>query len=137
MSEDMRRRVLRLGFAPDRVIVHPVSIPVDDYPHRLRSYDGREPLRMASVGRFVEKKGFDDLFRALAIVRERSDRPVTCSIVGGGELEEELRHLCRTLALDDVVEFCGFMPMEQIVDLLLNAHVLVQASKTASDGDME
>jgi colanic acid/amylovoran biosynthesis glycosyltransferase len=137
MSEDMRRRVIRLGFAPDRVMVHPVSIPVDEYPHRPRALDDEEPLKIVSVGRFVEKKGFDDLFQALALARGRSRRGVECAVVGGGELDAELRALCESLGLDEVVDFRGYMPMEDILDLLLDAHVLVQASKTAADGDME
>ena len=137
MSEDMKRRVVERGFPADRVRVLPVSIPVDSYPFSARSLEGGDALRLLAVGRFVEKKGFDDLLRALAIVKERSPRPVTCDVVGGGPLDPELRELAASLGLDDVVRFRGFMPVEDVIGLFPAVHVLVQPSKTAADGDME
>jgi colanic acid/amylovoran biosynthesis glycosyltransferase len=137
MSEDMKRRVVARGFPETRVRVLPVSIPVGAYPFSVRSMAGADTLRLLAVGRFVEKKGFDDLLRALALVKARSPRPVTCDIVGGGPLEPELRALSASLGVDDIVRFRGFMPVERVIDLLGDAHVLVQPSKTAADGDME
>jgi colanic acid/amylovoran biosynthesis glycosyltransferase len=137
MSEDMKRRVVAHGFPADQVRVHPVSIDVDGYPFAVREVDEVEELRLVSVGRFVEKKGFDDLLRALAIVRDRSARPVTCSIVGGGPLEPELRALHESLGLDGVARFEGYLPVEKLIDHFADKHVLVQPSKTAANGDME
>ena len=96
-----------------------------------------EALQLAFVGRFVEKKGLDDLLRAMAIVKDKSPRPVHCSIVGGGELEPTYRDLAASLDVEDVVDFRGFASIENVLELLANVHVLVQPSKTAADGDME
>lgn len=137
MSEDMKRRVVAHGFSAEQVRVHPVSVEVDEYPFRERALAGDEELRLVSVGRFVEKKGFDDLLRALAVVKERSTRRVTCSIVGGGPLDEELRALHASLGLDGVARFEGYLPVEKLIDHLADKHVLVQPSKTAANGDME
>ena len=137
MSHDMKRRVVALGFPAEQVRVHPVSIEVGDYPFRVRTLEDGEPLRLVSVGRFVEKKGLDDLLRAMAIVKQRASRTVSCSIVGGGPLNQELRALAGSLGLHDAVEFRGFMRMEDVLRLFGEAHVLVQPSKTAADGDME
>lgn len=137
MSEDMKRRVVAHGFPADQVRVHPVSVEVDEYPFRERALAGDEELRLVSVGRFVEKKGFDDLLRALAVVKERSTRRVTCSIVGGGPLDEELRALHASLGLDGVARFEGYLPVEKLIDHFADKHVLVQPSKTAANGDME
>ena len=137
MSEDMKRRVVAHGFPADQVLVHPVSVEVDEYPFAVREVHPGEELRLVSVGRFVEKKGFDDLLRALSTVKERATRPVSCSIVGGGPLQEELFELEASLALDGIVRFEGYLPVEQLIDHLADKHVLVQPSKTASNGDME
>ncbi len=137
MSEDMKRRVVAHGFPGDQVRVHPVSVEVGEYPFRPREVAQGEELRLVSVGRFVEKKGFDDLLRALAIVKDRSNRPVTCSIVGGGPLEPDLHALDSSLGLDGMVRFEGYLPVEKLIDHLADKHVLVQPSKTASNGDME
>jgi colanic acid/amylovoran biosynthesis glycosyltransferase len=137
MSHDMKRRVVAQGFPAEQVQVHPVSIEVDDYPFRVRKLADDEPLQLVSVGRFVEKKGIDDLLRAMAIVKQRAEHPVSCSIVGGGPLDQELRGLAASLKLDDAVEFKGFLTAEDMLALFEDAHVLVQPSKTAANGDME
>ena len=137
MSADMKERVVAHGFPAERVQVHPVSVTVDDYAFTTRSLTQGEELRLLAVGRFVEKKGFDDLLRALAIAKEQAGRSISCTLVGGGPLEADLRRLCESLDLEDVVHFAGMMPLEDVVQLFASMHVLVQPSKTAADGDME
>jgi colanic acid/amylovoran biosynthesis glycosyltransferase len=137
MSEDMKRRVVAHGFPEEQVRVHPVSIEVEEYPFHVRELTEGDELRLVSVGRFVEKKGFDDLLRALSIVRTEADRPVTCSLVGGGPLDAELRTLAESLGLGETLRFEGYLPVEQLIEHFADKHVLVQPSKTAANGDME
>jgi colanic acid/amylovoran biosynthesis glycosyltransferase len=137
MSQDMRRRVIEHGFPAEKVFVNPVSIALSDYPFAVPSLGEGEALHLVSVGRLVETKGFDDLLRALAIAKERSSRALRCTVVGGGPLDAELRTLSDELALQEVVDFQGPMPLEDVIDLLAGAHVFVQPSKTGRDGDME
>lgn len=137
MSEDMRQRVIEHGFPADRVSVHPVGVDVERYPFRHRTLDDDEPLQLVAVGRLVEKKGFDDLLRALALVRDRRQRPFRCVVVGGGPEEEDLLRLRDSLGLQDAVEFAGFMPVDDVIGLFERSHVLLAPSKTARDGDME
>jgi colanic acid/amylovoran biosynthesis glycosyltransferase len=137
MSEDMRRRVIAYGFPPERVRVQPVGVAVREYPYHERSLRDGDELHVLAVGRFVEKKGFEDLLRAVAIVKERAGRPLRCTLVGGGPLDSELRDLAASLGLSDTVRFTGLIPVEQVIELIDEAHVLVAPSKTAADGDME
>ena len=137
MSENMRQRVVDHGFPPEKISVHPVSIDVNSYPFSERTCGPDEPIEILAVGRFVEKKGFDDLLRALALIREQSARRFACSIIGSGPLEADLRNQCRELGLDGSVHFLGSMAIEQIIGLMPKMHLLVAPSKTASYGDME
>ncbi|MEK7615699.1 MAG: glycosyltransferase [Patescibacteria group bacterium] len=133
MSQNMKERMVAHGFPADRVRVLPVSIDVDSYPFARREPAGKPHI--LSVGRFVEKKGFDDLFRALAIVKKKID--FTCTIVGGGPLEMELKKLVDDLGLHDSIDFRGYIKIEEIIQFMLTAHLFVQPSKTAKNGDME
>ena len=137
MSEDMKRRVLANGFSEKKVRVLPVSIDVASYPYRERRFEQGKSVEIVSVGRFVEKKGMDDLIRALAIVRSRCRTQFRCSIVGGGGLERSLLQLVKQLDLKDRVYFTGYMKVEDMIRYFGGMHFMVQASKTASDGDME
>ena len=137
MSEDMRRRVIEQGFPADRVRVHPVGVDLASHRFHARTLGENEELRVVAVGRFVEKKGFDDLLRSVALAKEQVSRPISCVLVGGGPLESDLRRLAHSLHLDHTVRFAGPLPVEQVISLLDEAHVLVSPSKTAPDGDME
>ena len=95
-------------------------------------------MRIISVGRFVEKKGFDDLIRAMAIVKRKATHPVLLTIVGGPKVEEEkLRKVAEEAGVMDVIDWRGYMKSQDVLQLYVSQHLYVQASKTASNGDME
>ena len=137
MSNNMKERILPYGFSPEKVEVLPISVDVGSYPFSRRSIASGETVRIVTVGRFVEKKGYDDLLSALAMLKKTSPRPFVCSIIGGGELDDELHKLAQDLGVEDVVEWKGFMKVEDVVQFLTTQHLYVQPSKTAKDGDME
>lgn len=137
MSNNMKERVVALGFDGKKITVLPISVEVGAYPYRERSLDEERPVRMLSVGRFVEKKGFDDLLQAIALVRGRTMRKFELTIVGGGELDGELQGLTKRLELTSVVHFAGYMKVQDIVELSLASDLYLQPSKTAKNGDME
>lgn len=137
MSENMKERVVAHGFDKEKVKVLPVSIDAASYPFSRRSLHPGEKVHIVSVGRFVEKKGFDDLLRALAIAKEKAKNPFFCSIVGGGPLEQSLHALTRSLGIEDRVDYKGYMKIEDVIDFFRSAHFFVQPSKTAANGDME
>ena len=138
MSEDMRRRVIDHGFPANRVRVHPVGVDLDTHPFHPRRLDNGDELRILAVGRFVEKKGFEDLLRALALVKKKQTaRPLSCVIVGDGPLDGELKRVTQELGIEELVRFVGLQPVGRVVELMNDADVLVTPSKTAADGDME
>lgn len=137
MSENMKERMVKRGFPADRVDVLPASIDVSSYPFEERKMPINQPVHIMSVGRFVEKKGFDDLFRALAMVKEKSKIPFHATIIGAGPLENDLRKLVEDLKLHDTITWKGLMKIEDIIPLFLTAQLFVQPSKTAKNGDME
>jgi glycosyltransferase involved in cell wall biosynthesis len=97
---------------------------------------GQEPPLVLAVGRLVEKKGFDDLVRACAVLREE-DTVFRCRIVGKGELEAELRALIAKLGLEDQVELAGPIPREQLLDVYPRASVVVAPCVIGADGNRD
>jgi colanic acid/amylovoran biosynthesis glycosyltransferase len=137
MSQDMKTRLLKLGFSEDKIIINPPGADFSDIKESVKSVDEKDVIKILSVGRFVEKKGFDDLLRALAIVREKTQKPFECLIVGDGPLRQEIFNLVARLKLADVVNITGLQPIKDIYNLFYQSHFFVQPSKTAKDGDME
>jgi len=138
MSNFMKNRIVAKGFDENKIQVLPIfGINVNDYPFKERTLEPNETIQMATVGRFVEKKGFDDVLRALAIVKDKTDKKFMCNIIGGGPLEHDLRALTEKLGLNDLVSYKGYMKIEDIINYFLKMHLYLQPSKTASSGDME
>jgi colanic acid/amylovoran biosynthesis glycosyltransferase len=137
MSRNMKERVVKLGFPEEKIRVHPVSIDVVAYPFRLRCWHAGEVLRLVAVGRLIEKKGFDILIDALAIVKKKLGSPLDCSIIGAGPLAKQLSNQIARLGLEREVSLLGSMDIQQIIRFLLDMHLMIQPSKTARDGDME
>ncbi len=137
MSHNMKDRLVEKGFEQNKIRVLPVGIDVKSYPYKERVFHDGELIKIISVGRFVEKKGFDDLLKALAIVKEKSKRLFKCYIIGGGALKDKLFNLTERLNLKDIVEYKGYMKIEDITNYFFDMHLFVQPSKTSRRGDME
>jgi glycosyltransferase involved in cell wall biosynthesis len=87
-----------------------------------------------SVGRLIEKKGYDDLIAACVILRDRG-LSFRCRIVGEGPLEENLKFQISNLKLDSNVQLTGPLPMNEIIRLLAEeTQVFALACKTEHDG---
>jgi colanic acid/amylovoran biosynthesis glycosyltransferase len=89
--------------------------------------------RIVSVGRLVEKKGFPQLLRVCAELRDRGVA-YGCDIVGGGPLEGELRRLVAELRLTDLVVLHGAQPQVEVRRFLREARVFAFAAQVEGDG---
>lgn len=94
-----------------------------------------EPVRLVSVGRAVEKKGYDDLLSALAELPKNLNWHFTH--VGGGELSEELISEADHLGLTDKITWRGAQPRETVIETCQRADLFVLPSKLAKSGDRD
>lgn len=138
MTEEMKERFIKLGFPKEKLFVHYTGLNIDHYNFQQRKYDGKDIFKIVSVGRFVEKKGFEDLLRAVAIVFKNFPK-IELNVVGGGDDEyfERLLDLAKNLGLSKNVIFHGMISHDEMIGLLSRVHLMVQLSKTAQDGDTD
>lgn len=87
-----------------------------------------------TVGRLIEKKGFDDLVRACALMRKDGVRDFRCVIVGDGPLEDELRGLIHANEVGDWVELAGPKSQDEIIAYLERAAIFALPCVTEKDG---
>ncbi len=110
----------------------------------LEDYDGAGPVtacrqspgRVVAVGRLVEKKGFDVLLEACAILA-RGKTDFECVIVGDGDQGEALRQQADRLRLGRFVRFVGAAPRHEVLRQLREATVLAAPFVTAADGNRD
>ena len=89
-----------------------------------------------SVGRFVPKKGFAVLLRALDKVRQ-GGLNFRAYLIGGGELKQELQKLIAELNLRECVELKGQMSQAELHAYYRQAGVFALACEVQNDGDRD
>jgi glycosyltransferase involved in cell wall biosynthesis len=93
------------------------------------------PFQMLSVGRLVEKKGFDNLLDALALLPKSLNWHWVH--IGGGGLEDVMRARAETLGITDRITWCGACDQPEVIAAMRDADLFVLPSRIASDGDRD
>ena len=93
------------------------------------------PFTVLSVGRLVEKKGYDDLLAALATLPQELDWRFVH--VGGGALAKEMKAEAERLGLSHRIEWRGKQAQDAVIEEMRRAHLFVLPSKIAGDGDRD
>lgn len=105
-----------------------------DPPERgLRQPGAR--LNMVSVGRLVEKKGFDHLITALALLPRDLDWHWTH--IGGGELKPQLRDQAALMGIAERITWRGACDQPEVIAAMRDNDLFVLPSRVASNGDRD
>ncbi|MCZ6844145.1 MAG: glycosyltransferase family 4 protein [SAR324 cluster bacterium] len=123
-------RVLRVyhGLQLERFPTAPArGAPVGNHPEA--------PVVLLSVGRAVEKKGYADLLRALALL------PTSVHWrfihIGGGIMLGRIKKLAARMGLEHRISWLGPQPPEIVLENYRQAHIFALACKIAGDGDRD
>lgn len=110
--------------------------PTSDTPRPPRNGgDANDPVQLLSVGRCVEKKGFDDLLRALALLPK--DLHWRLLQIGGGPLRLNLMALAKQLGIEDRCRFEGARPQADVFAAYRAADLFALTARVAEDGDRD
>ncbi|HFQ92547.1 MAG TPA: colanic acid biosynthesis glycosyltransferase WcaL [Anaerolineae bacterium] len=96
----------------------------------------RQDNLILGVGRLVEKKGFDTLIRACAILQERGV-DFQCQIIGKGGLREALAGLIAELGVGERVQLAGAKPQDGVLTAYRQAAVFALPCVIGSDGNRD
>ena len=139
-TRDGHAELARLGDRADKValVYHGLDLARFPSPPLRPLRDGSDPadpVRFITIGRAVEKKGFDDLLSALARL------PATLHWrlihIGGGEKLKTLKILAEVLGLSERVSWAGPQAQAAVVTALREADLFVLPSKQADNGDRD
>ncbi|MCX7304467.1 MAG: glycosyltransferase [Hyphomicrobiales bacterium] len=104
-------------------------------PERPPRDGSKEPVTIVSVGRLVEKKGYDILLEALAGLPP--DLNWQFVHIGGGDLSATLKAQAERLGLSERIAWLGSRSQSEVIDALRDADLFVLPSRIASDGDRD
>jgi glycosyltransferase involved in cell wall biosynthesis len=136
-----QRHLAGLSPLPDKVslIYHGLDLGrFPPAPMRLAGGDGSDPARpvvVLSVGRAVEKKGYDDLLVALAALPP--GLAWRFIHVGGGALATRLKRQAERLGIAHRIEWRGARPQPEVLAAYRAADLFVLAAKIGRDADRD
>jgi glycosyltransferase involved in cell wall biosynthesis len=111
VSERDRQQMIEVErMPPDRIRVLPNGIPAPSENGASVRDELAVPPEVAligAVGRLYAQKGYDDLIRAVGLLKESYAGPLRCLIFGHGPEEERLRALIDELDLGREVQLVG------------------------------
>ena len=119
--------------APVELIYHGVDL---EWFHPSAARPQHPVPLVVSVGRLVEKKGFDDLLRACALLVQ-GGAVFRCDIYGDGPCRGRLEALRDSLGLGDVVAFRGQRTQAELVRAYQEADVFALTPRLTEDGDRD
>jgi glycosyltransferase involved in cell wall biosynthesis len=134
-SEDLRRRALALGAAPERTRtvpygVDPVPDPADPAAARARLGAPPGAVLVLGLGRLVEKKGFRHLVEAAALVPG-----VHVALAGDGDLRSELE--AQATRAGAPVRLLGALERAAVAEALGAADIVVVPSVVDRAGNVD
>lgn len=109
------------------------GLDLDRFPYADPS--GRPPV-IAAVGRLVEKKGFDDLLDAVALL-VGDGVAVRLDLVGTGPCEADLTAQVQRLGLSGCVRMLGALPQGRVREIVQGAAVFAAPCVVAADGNRD
>ena len=128
VSERVKRSIVKLGVADDRVTVLPIAVALEEFLEvgERRSVNIKPARKFIFLGRFSPEKNLLLLLESFAlVVKEIAD--VKLELVGQGRQKAELLEKVKDLGLEDSVVFTDWT--DNISNKLSTADVLVLVSK--------
>ncbi len=110
--------------------------PPPDLPRPPREgRDTHDPVIILSVGRAVDKKGYDDLLRALQ--KLPGTRQWQFVHIGDGERLPALKRLGHELGLASRIRWLGAFPQQEVLAWYRRADIFALACRVSADGDRD
>lgn len=120
--------------AADHVRLIYNGLDLDSFPFSPATDMG---VRIVAVGRLVEKKGLCDLVTACGLLVRNGVSNLSCQIVGGGPLQNELQAQIIDERLERHVELLRALPLDEVKTLIRKATLLAAPCVVAENGDRD
>jgi len=119
-----------------RVLHVPHGLPLEAYPFGETQIKADAPINILSVGRLVEKKGFEVLLDAVALLHH-GGHAVHAGIIGDGPLHARLESHIENNELQNVITLAGAIDGAGVLRAMREANCFVLPCVIARDGDRD
>ena len=118
------------------LIYHGVNLRDFQPVSNPRAYSVSTDRLILSVGRLVEKKGFQDLLEALFLVKRRGER-FQCAIYGDGPLRQQLQEWIDEHGMNDEILLYGDRTQQELIAIFQSVTLFTLTPVQTDDGDRD
>ena len=136
ISRYWAKKLIELGCPENKIYIHHMGINIEKFKVKKKYKKKDREIVLITVGRLIEKKGYEYAIKAFANVCKRY-KNIKYSIIGNGPLKIKLENLVADLKLENKVYFLGELNQKEIIMLYQEANIFLLPSITASNGDKE
>lgn len=133
-NAEFLKKIAGPGNTPIHCIYH--GIDLDLFQHPEHSPAARPPYKLLTVARMTEKKGLPDLYRALALLKQKGIL-FEHRLIGDGDDREQILMLIQQLNLSDECTWLGTRTHTEVLDQFRQADLFVLACRIAGSGDRD
>ncbi len=134
--EFFRKRAIQLGCDEEKIVVLGSGIDCSKFAFTPRNFPADGTVRIATIGRLIEKKGIEYGIRAMTSIAETYPN-LEYNIIGDGPLKEHFQKLIEELKVGHIVKLVGWKQQDELIEILDNSHILIAPSVTSADGNQD
>jgi len=112
------------------------GINLDYFSPKLNNIECKPPYKLLTVARMTEKKGLENVYHALAILRDKKIK-FTHTLIGEGDDNDKVLKLIKKLELEKVTELSGTLTHEDVIKNYADADLFVLGCQIARNGDRD
>ena len=131
MAPHMTDAMLQIGLQKEKLRDVVLGINTEVFNRRAQQLP-EDAFVVSSIRNLEPVYNIPHFLKAVALAKSKIPN-LKVNVVGQGSLKEELLLLCRELQIEDLVQFHGKVPQNEIVQLLNRSHIAVTVS--LSDGN--
>jgi len=124
LSSAMNSMLIDSGIDVEKIQIIPNRVNIDLFQSKKNNYELHDPIRIISIGRFVEQKGYDI---AIEAIKELSSTyNIELFLVGGGPLYQEYEDSARGFSN---IHLVNWIEQNELKKLLEDSDIYIQPSK--------
>ncbi|MBI5795095.1 MAG: glycosyltransferase [Planctomycetes bacterium] len=135
-GNNMKRSLMEIGCAGEKIVIQHIGVDTEKINFKERTFPSDWKIVILCCGRFVEKKGLIYALQALKLLISKNPQ-IEFRIIGDGVLRNSIGSFIKENNLSPYVYLLGYQPHRVFVEELKKAHIYIQPSVTAQNGDSE
>ena len=112
------------------------GINLDYFSSKEREIKCKPPYQIITVARMTRKKGLENVYQALAVMRDKGIE-FKHTLIGEGDDHSKIVALIKQLKLENLTQLCGTLTHEQVIDHYASSDLFVLGCLIADNGDRD